>query len=536
MIELARRTVADVLLTGAATRPDRIAIIDDVERVDYRGLLDLARRVAGGLRRLGIGRGNTVALVLDNSVDHVLAWFGASLLRAVEVAINTTFGPPHLAYTIDHCDATVVVVDEWYVERLRAVADQLPKVKTVVVRGDPGVAAGLPFEVLSWEVLASQEPVDPEACSPSDPLGIVYTSGTTSMPKGVVVSQAQTHGRMWPLGPATAGPEDVTLVTLPLYHVIGQCRGLYNTLIAGGTAVLVRRFSASNFWDECRKHGVTYAPLVGAMAQYLLRQPPRPDDADNPVRHVALGTTIPEVDELRRRFDIERVSVSYGLTEAGGILVGEARADGCGHLRPDFEARLVDEDDVEVPYGDVGEFVLRPTEPWTTMIGYFKMPEETAARWRNLWLHTGDLMAREPDGTFRFVGRGAERIRVRGENVAPSEVEAQLGAHPDIEECAAVGVSVVGAAAGDQEILLAVVVDEHATLTNEQLITYLEERLPRFAVPRYIAFMAALPRTEATARVQRSRIADEALAGAWDRLAVAGPSPVSEWRRSEVAG
>src|SRR5262249_35902141 len=161
-------------------------------------------------------------------------------------------------------------------------------------------------------------------------------------------------GRMWPGGPGTPTADDRTLVVLPIYHVIGQCRGLYNTLIAGGTAVLEERFSASRFWSIARQHEITFVPLIGVMVSYLLRQQPRRADRDHPVRHVALGTTSPQLEEFRDRFGIGELSMSCGLTEAGGVLVGPAEPVGCGYLRPDFEARLVDENDVEVPPGSVG--------------------------------------------------------------------------------------------------------------------------------------------------------------------------------------
>lgn len=517
MIELARRTVTDVLQTQATERPDHVAVVDEGGSVTYAELRERTARLAGGLRQLGVGKGRAVALMLDNSIDHACCWFATSWLRAVEVPVNTGFMPPQLSYVIDHCEAEVIVVDDLYLDRLRSVLPHLTRVRHVVVRGNVDDGADLPVAVTPLAELLGAEPVSPAASLPSDPLGILYTSGTTAMPKGVLVSQAQTFGRMWPLGPGTAGPEDTTLVVLPIYHVIGQCRGLYNTLIAGGTAVLNGRFSASRFWDVCRAHRVTYVPLVGAMAQYLLRQPVRPDDDRHQVHHIALGTTIPEVDEFRRRFAIDRVSVSYGLTEVGGVLVGEATSDGCGHLRPDFEAQLVDDDDVRVPDGTVGELVLRPTEPWTTMIGYFKQPEATVEKWRNLWLHTGDLMIRNEDGTYRFVDRRAERIRIRGENVSPGEVESQLQSHPAVQECAVVGVAAPGTAVGDQDILAVVVLRCGANATADELVDHLGARLPTYAVPRFVALVDELPRTEATHRVQRARLATDLLDAAWDR-------------------
>jgi carnitine-CoA ligase len=325
---------------------------------------------------------------------------------------------------------------------------------------------------------------------------------------------------MWPEGPGTPTHDDRTLVVLPIYHVIGQCRGLYNTLIAGGTAVLEPRFSASRFWETCRRHEISFVPLVGVMVSYLLGKDASPSDRDHKVRHIALGTTSPRVDEFKERFGVDHVSMSYGLTEAGGILVSEAEPAGCGYLRPDFDARLVDENDVAVEPGRVGELVLRPHDPWSVMTGYFKMPEATLAKWRNLWLHTGDLMWQREDGMYMFAGRRAERIRVRGENVSPDEVEEQILRITGVRECAVLGIDASDAAAGvgDQEILAAVVLDRDTGPDLPQLVAHLEQALPKFAVPRFFTVYDELPRTDATHRVQRTAIAARDRAQIWDSL------------------
>jgi crotonobetaine/carnitine-CoA ligase len=526
LADLPERTVLAVLERGAREHPDRDAITDPERTVTYAELLAASRRVAGGLRSLGVGAGDTVALMLDNSLDHALAWFGCSLLNAAEVPLNTAFMAPQVGYVVGHCEAEVLIIEERYLDRLRAVAGELPALRFVVVRGDPAAALGLPFIALGFGELAGGPDIEPVRARPQDLLGILYTSGTTGMPKGVMVTQAQTYGRMWPFGPGAARPGDRTLVVLPIYHVIGQVRGLYNTLIAGGTAVLRPRFSASAFWDTCREAKVTYVPLVGAMASYLLRQPPRENDRDHRVEHIALGTTSPEVEAFKERFGVREVSVSYGLTEAGGVLVGPAEPAGCGYLRPDFEGRLVDESDAEVAPGEIGELVLRPTEPWTTMAGYFKMPEETLSRWRNLWLHTGDLMTQRGDGMYLFVARRAERIRVRGENVSPADVETHVAAHPGVAECAVVGLAAADgeAGAGEQEILAAVVASDGAGVDLEELLEFLTGRLPGFALPRYVAVLDALPRTDSTQRVQKNVIAALPRESFWDRGKTAGAS------------
>lgn len=418
-----------------------------------------------------------------------------------------------MAYVVNHSEARVVVVDAEHLERFEHVADQLTAVTHVLVHGQQR-ATGLPQEVEDAALLRAAAPAEPVQLKPWDLVGVMYTSGTTGRSKGVLVTQAQTYGRMWPLHVGAAQPGDVTLVSLPIFHVIGQCRGLYNTLIAHGTAVLERRFSASGFLDTCRRFGVTYAPLVGAMASYLLAQQERDDDGDNPLERVCIGTTIPEVARFAERFGVE-LTTSYGLTEVGGVLVGPARPTGCGYLRSDYEAQLVDEHDRPVAVGEVGELVLRGKEPWTVMAGYLKNPEATAEKWRNLWLHTGDLMRQREDGEFVFVGRRTESIRRKGENISLMEVENGLLAHPDVHEAAVVGVAVDG----EIELKAVVVPQEGVALDLEALVTFLVEELAYFMVPRYFVLIDRLPRTESTHRVQRKPLEDAGLEGAWDREA-----------------
>jgi carnitine-CoA ligase len=526
MIDLAQRTVPAVVNRGASSWPSKLAVVDDTAELTYAQLRELTVRVAGGLRGLGVRRQDTVALLLGNSVDHVLSWFALSWLNAIEVAVNTALMADQVAAIVNHSGAAIIIADEACLGVLRDAAPQLTALHTVVVRGNLAAAAGLPFRLVSFDELRAATPAEAEHVAPQDVLGIVYTSGTTGHPKGIEVTQAQTYGRMWPGGPGGPRHDDRTLVVLPIYHVIGQCRGLYNTLIAGGTAVLVPRFSASEFWSQTRRHRISFVPLVGTIVGHLLAQPERPDDRDHPVRHIALGTTSPLVERFRERFAVAEISMSYGLTEAGGILVAPAEPTGCGYLRDDFEARLVDENDVEVTSGEVGELVLRPREPWTVMRGYYRMPEATLQRWRNLWLHTEDLMYQRADGMFVFAGRRSDRIRIKGENVSVIEVEQVVAEYSQVADCAVTGVpSVAGeAAVGDDEILVAVVSRADEPLDPGGLIEFLSARLPGYAVPRYVAVLSELPRTNATHRVQRQALATLPAADLWDRRAVLTPA------------
>jgi carnitine-CoA ligase len=506
---LDERTVPHVLERGARRQPGLCAVADPDESLTYAELLAASRRVAGGFAALGVGRQEPVLLMLDNSVDHALAWFGLSCLAAVEVPVNTAVRGPQLTHVVNDSGARLIVIEHRYLDLLMSIVDTCPNLAHVVVRGGP---TELPLPSSTFAELRAAAPAAPVEVHPWDLLGVLYTSGTTGRAKGVQVTQAQTYGRMWPGGPGSPEPGDVTLVTLPIYHVIGQVRGLYNSLISDGTAVLLPRFSASAFWSDCRRYGATYAPLVGAMGTFLMRQPPSELDTTHGVRRICVGTTFPEVEEFRARFGVE-VHSSYGLTEAGGVLIGRAEPTGCGWARPDFTAQLVDEHDVPVARGAVGELVLRPTEPWTVMAGYHNRPDATVAKWRNLWLHTGDLMRQRADGQYVFVDRMADTIRRLGENVSSFEVESETLAHPDVAECAVVPIDVPG---GEPEIKVVVVL--RTELAPADLVEWLAGRLPRYAVPRYVEVLSELPRTPSTQRVTKAELVRRGVAGAWDRM------------------
>ncbi len=513
---LEERTVLHVLQRGMREAPDRPAIVDEHRSVTYREMLEEALRVGGGFAALGVGRQEPVILMLDNHTDHAMAWFGLSCIAAVEVPINVALLGEQLEHVIRDSGAKVMVIEDHYLERLEGLGDALSGMTHLVVRGgDPLKQHRLTPHTLGLAELAASEPVRPQECFPWDVSGVLYTSGTTGPAKGVLVTQAQTYGRMWPNGPGSPAPGDVTLVELPIYHVIGQCRGLYNSLISMGTAVILPHFSASTFWVTCRRYGVTYVPLVGVMGTYLLRQPPDQRDRDHPVQRICVGTTFLEVEEFRQRFGVEVFS-SYGLTEAGGVLVGRAEATGCGWPRPDVEARLVDEFDREVAAGDNGELVLRPTEPWTFMAGYHGQPDATVEKWRNLWLHTGDVMRQREDGQLVFVDRRADTIRRLGENISTFEVEHQILKHPSVAECAVVAVREDGQ---EPEVKAVLVPTAGHQIDPVQLTEWMVSRIPHYAIPRFLEFLAELPRTPSTQRVPKAELVARGREFAWDRLA-----------------
>lgn len=513
------RTLLAVLARAVAQRPDAPALRDPQRALSYAEAYEAARVLGGGLSRLGAAPGRPVLLMLDNHLDFAVGWLGLALVGAVEVPVNTAYRGSMLAYLIEDSDAEVIVIENRYCERLAQVADRLSTLRTVVVRGGSGSALSRDrFEVVRLDALLDATPATPVEAQPWDLTAIMYTSGTTGPSKGVLVSHAHAYGYCTPTLFDACGPDDRALVTLPLFHIGGQWAGVYNALIASAEAVVLDGFHATTYWDDVRRYGATYTLMLGAMAGFLYRQPQRPDDADNPMTRALMVPVIPEVESFSERFGIT-IGTAYGSTEGSSTLFsdfGDARAGVCGRLRDDFEARIVDENDIEVPAGEVGELVLRAREPWSVMAGYHGKPEATVEVWRNQWLHTGDAFVIDADGRYRFIDRRDDALRRRGENISSFEVESAINEHPAVQESAAVAVA---SEHTEDEILAVVALLPDAEVTPEQLCAFLAENLPYFMVPRYVRLVDALPKTP-TEKIQKKELrAAGVTEDTWDREA-----------------
>ena len=464
---------------------------------------------ASALQRLGVTEGRRVAVMLPNPIDALACWLGLAWLRAVETPINLQFHGRMLAYVINDAAADFVVAAARFLPAIAAVAAELKCVRTVVAPDLRSLAAPLPFRLVgAEEFLRDVEPlVGLEAPARHEISTMLYTGGTTGPSKGVLIPWG-----LWTDSQDTAGrylgEQDVTYDPLPMFH--GGGKSLAQIAIRAGSSVVLREhFRTEDFWDDVRRWGCTFAALFPAMAEWLLARTPQPDDGTSPLRRVAMVPIIPRVQEFKTRFGVQ-VQTSYGMTEIGlpmGTVTFTPDVTGnwqsCGRVGPAYEARIVNSEDYEVPDGVVGELVVRSRLPWGLMCGYFGRPEATAAAWRNGWLHTGDAFRRDADGNLYFVDRMKDALRRRGENVSSFEVEAHVNEHPDVLESAVIGVP---SEFGEDEIKVYVIIRPGAAPNPTAMLGELATRLPRFMVPRYLEFIEALPRTEATLRVQKVKL------------------------------
>jgi crotonobetaine/carnitine-CoA ligase len=521
-IGTAESTLSHVIARRLADSADKAWVMGEEGAFTYRDIDRLANRLANGLARLGVRRGETVLLMLNNSIDFVGLWCALGKLGAIEVPVNCSYKGQLLARVMTDSRARIVIADAEYLPRLAEQAAELAGIETIVVRGAETTEPPLAHARMVGfrEILDADDRFTAVPLSPWDHAAIMYTSGTTGPSKGVVVS----HGHAYEYARGVIDMleierNDIYYAPLPLFHIAGQWAVIYAAAIAGATAVLPDTFSVQRFWPTVRRHRATCVFLLGAMANLLHRQPPEVADAENPVERLLMVPLIPEVEAFKVRFGC-LVSTTWGGTEMNcptrsGFALTNNRT--CGRVDERlYEVRIVDENDQELPPGVPGEAVVRPKLPWIVMAGYWNRPDWTVQAWRNLWLHTGDMLMKDAEGNLYFVDRTKDAIRRRGENISSMEVEQEINAHPDVLECAVIPVD---SEETEQEVMAVVVAKPGRQIAPEALIEFLADRMAYFMVPRYLEFATERPKTP-TGKIQKFGLRARGLTPAtWDRVA-----------------
>lgn len=518
-------TVGHVLARQAAARGSAPFLqVQDDPPVSYAEADRMANRLARGVLDLGVQPGDRVGVMLPNGLEILYAWFGLSRAGAVSVFVNTAYKGIFLEHVLSNAQAEVAIVHRDHLPALTESLHALPKLKRVFVVG-AGPLPSLPgVRVQPWQALpaASDAPLDLPV-STRDIGAIMYTSGTTGPSKGVLMP----HAHLYVFGQEEARwlrltADDVYYICMPLFHANALFMQLYGTLIAGAKAVIVPVFSASRWLDDVRRCGATVTNTLGVMMEFLFRQPPRPEDRQHRLR---LILAVPGPAEIAQAFMDRfgtRIMEAYGMTEVGipvhGRIDSPFKPGSCGQVNTDyFELKIVDPDtDEEVPPGALGEIVCRPREPFAFMAGYNAMPDRTVEAWRNFWFHTGDAGRIDADGYVFFVDRIKDTIRRRGENLSSYEIERVLAEHAAVAEVAAVAVKST-LPGGEDEVKACIVLRPGQTARPEELLDWCVKRMPYFAVPRYVEFVAALPKTP-TQKVQKGKLRESGLTPeTWDR-------------------
>ena len=463
-----------------------------------------ARRAASVFLDQGVKRGDPVLVMLDNTIEFIDAWLGLALVGAIQVPVNTEYLGQILRHQVKDSDAWLMLIDQAYVARVASLGKDPGSLRRLLVSGSSECPEG--FECESWEAIFSRSKELPEAHIADVPeheiVAIMYTSGTTGPSKGVRIAHAHAYTYAMLAGQTTQlSADDIYFAPLPLFHIAGQWALVYACMQVGATAIVRRRFSVSDFWTAVRESGATVSFLLGAMANFLARQEPRRDDADNPMERMLLVPLVDGLDEFRRRFGV-RVCTCYGSTEVNVPIISgyDVTEPGvAGRAVAGFELRVVDEHDHDVHAGEVGELVVRTKEPWLMATEYHRNPEASLRLFRNLWLHTGDAFRQDAEGNYYFVDRIKDYIRRRGENISSFEVEREVNAHPAVLESAAVAVK---SDATEDDLKVVVVLKPGRSLNPEELRSFLRDRVPKFMVPDIVEVVPELPKTP-TGKIQK---------------------------------
>jgi carnitine-CoA ligase len=519
-----RESLLPFLLRRRATdEPDRIFI----EQVEGDRTLTYGQAHRDGLRwahafeRLGIAKKHTVISMLPVGFDAVHCWVGLNWLIGWEVPVNTGYQGMMLAYTLQNSNAKIAVISERYLDRIAALErHELGLIETIIVPDATGPLPGLGVAMMTGEEFLSglDNPSDDfEGPQPWDITEIFYTSGTTGPSKGVLYTHAQQAATINAFA-VDWTEDDCFYCPFPMYHVSGKMF-VYTFALFGIRGVFREYFKTDEFWSDVKKYGCTATLLLGAMANFIYRQPEHPDEIDSPMDKVLMVPLIPETPQFNKRFGT-RIHTVFNMTEisspikAGFDETTTMPSTACGKVRDGYECRVVDENDIEVPRGTLGELIVRSDEPWALNAGYFNMPEKTAEAWRNGWFHTGDGFVQDADGWFHFVDRQKDAIRRRGENISSMEVESHVNTHPAVLETAAIAVP---SEWGEDEVKVVVVLKPGELVPADTLHAYLSEIMPRFMVPRFIEFVDALPKTP-TEKVRKVALREAGITGStWDK-------------------
>lgn len=462
----------------------------------YAEFATLVRRAAAGFARLGVRKGDAVVIHLSNRPEFMLSWFGLAWLGAVMVPSNTANTERELAHLFDLSEAVGYVTSDEHSALLGRVAAGRTDTVFAVLAGD-SAQAGRAYSFEDLLDAGDDPPEDP--LDETDVVELLFTSGTTSAPKAVMI----THANCVRAGVRKVlyyefGPQDRLLTALPAFHANAQTTTILAALVAGATCVLLETYSASRYWSQIRHYRATSTNLVAMQVRTLLAQPPQDTDRDHQLRcnFYAINVLDSEKHDFEERFGL-RLMNGWGMSETFCVVTrtplrGDDRWPSVGIPVHDRLIRIVDADGRDVPVGTIGEIVVGGVPGISYMSGYFKDPEATAQTIRSGWLFTGDNGYVDRDGYLYFFDRKKDMIKRAGENISASEVEAVLLTHPRVEECAVIGVP---DPVRDEAVKAFVVLTPGPPVEESELQAHCLAQLSSFKIPTVFQIVPSLPRT-----------------------------------------
>ncbi len=492
-------SVAEMILARANEIPDKPYVLFYDEVITYQQVNQRANKVANFLKSKGVGKGDVVSILIMNSPEVYYAMFGVQKLGAIASSINYMLKGPEIAYLLDDSKPKIVFVGSEFMEEFAKgyqEAKHKPEIVEVVTSTEHNV--DLNQEKLS-EILDNYP--DTEAFvkqQPDDPFLLLYSSGTTGKPKGILISnkgQLSVCRDMSKIGIFQEG--DVMLLLLPMYHTNPICVWTYPIAFAGQTVSIRKAFSPADFWPSITKYGATILMGVPAMYNYVYYSIDSStiDQSKLKLRIAFCGAaplSVELINGFRDKFNVEIIE-GYGLTEVTGLStvnppLGKRKSGSIGLVIPEQELEIMDDNNKVLPRGEKGEICIKGD---ATMLEYFNKPEATKETVKDGWLHTGDIAYKDEEDFIYIVDRKKDMINRGGENIYPREVEMAIEALPQIKEVAVIGIP--DEALGEK-VKAFITLTEPEALTEEGVKTYLSEKIAKYKIPEIIEFVADLPR------------------------------------------
>ena len=536
-------TLSEFLRRTTAEFSERPFVITDAKTVSYADVDAWATELADGLAALGVRPGDRVGVLMANYLEFVPVKFAIARAGAVAIPFNYLYRTDELGYVLGQSRCQVLVTMTSfsgldYLAMLDAIAPgweagqtaQLPDLRHVVLLDTGGQRTAGVLDVAGLAKLGREHPgaADAGGVSPADPGDILYTSGTTGLPKGVVV----THDAVLRTSYASALTRAYQdgrriLFSLPCYHMFGYVEGLLSVMFVGGAIIPRTAFSPADYFASIERHRATEILAVPTMTVALLEYPGRSGCDLSSLTAILSGAAPAPVwvwEKVRSELGISEITTGYGMTECGGAMtltlpedplefhaatVGRPKLAGAAGVAPSRDLCVYKTADPitgeDLPEGAEGELVS--TGP-THMLGYWDKPAETAQALRDGWVYSGDLGLVQPDGYLRVTGRSKELYKSGGELVMPKEIEDLLTQHPGVSQAFVVGVA--DERWGDAGCAW-IVPEPGVAVSAEDLIALCKEKLARFKVPRHVLFAAPgdLPTTP-TGKVQKFRLSQRA--------------------------
>ncbi|HPR03878.1 MAG TPA: AMP-binding protein [Deltaproteobacteria bacterium] len=464
-----------------------------------------ANRVANYLLRIGAKPGDGIATLMNNSPQFLDIFFGIQKIGMYVNTVNTSLRGDQLAYTVDNSDTKYLVVDYDLLDVYDTVKDRLGKVERVLVNT---LEAPAKFSVPAGmtdlkDAYAADVPTSKPAVTLDENgiLMLMYTSGTTGLPKGVVNRYNKNAiDRVKPLAGILLKPDSIYYTALQLFHGNALFITITGSLLVGCTVALSKKFSASKFWEEVARSKATIFNTIGAIIPILMKTPESPYDKNHCVKSI-LSAGCPAIlwEPFEQRFGV-KIWEAYAAIDGSGFIAnfGDGPKGSIGKPLNSI-VKLVNEHGNEVLTGDTGELLFKVDPNKKSSVEYYKNPDASGEKTKGEWEYTGDLMYQDAQGYIYFVGRNTDSMRRRGENVSAYDVEQAILKHPSVVEAA---VYPVPSEMTEDEIMASVKFVDGQNLTGKEVFDFLQDKLAKFAIPRYIRIVDDFPRTE-TFRIKK---------------------------------